>query len=61
MPALWNWDQVKIVHYQYEKPWQKDHGKAGELAPLMDLWQAYAGDGPVPSRADLPLPPDGVA
>ncbi|MFD1912972.1 glycosyltransferase [Halodurantibacterium flavum] len=55
MPALWNWQQVRIVHYQYEKPWQ-DHDKADRLRPLIDLWRAYAGDGPVPDLDDLPGP-----
>lgn len=41
MPALWNWRSVKVVHYQYEKPWQKDHPKAEKLQPLIDLWWAY--------------------
>ncbi|MCV6600105.1 MAG: glycosyl transferase, partial [Cohaesibacter sp.] len=22
LPALWDWASIKIVHYQYEKPWQ---------------------------------------
>lgn len=56
MPELWEWDSVKILHYQYEKPWQDPHPKAETLAPLIDLWKAYAGDGPVPALADLPKP-----
>ncbi|MFV0245961.1 MAG: glycosyl transferase [Qingshengfaniella sp.] len=56
MPALWDWASVRVVHYQYEKPWQVDHPKAQALAPLIDLWRAYAGDGPVPDPADLPAP-----
>lgn len=40
MPDLWNWDSVKIVHFQYEKPWQ-DHEKVEKLRPLIDLWHSY--------------------
>ena len=56
MPALWSWDAVHIVHYQYEKPWQEAHPKAHKLAALIELWQAYAGDGDVPDIAKLPSP-----
>jgi len=56
LPDLWHWPSVRVVHYQYEKPWQADHPKAERLAPLIDLWRAYAGDGPVPRAADLPAP-----
>ena len=56
MPELWRWQDVKILHFQYEKPWQDPHPKAAELAPLIALWRAYAGDGPVPQPADLPRP-----
>ncbi|MDQ0324193.1 alpha-N-acetylglucosamine transferase [Rhodopseudomonas julia] len=38
LPQLWNWDATKILHYQYEKPWQEDHPKRAELGPLIDLW-----------------------
>lgn len=38
-PDLWRWASVKVVHYQFEKPWQTDHPKAAELAPLIDLWR----------------------
>jgi len=41
MPELWDWDSVKVIHYQYEKPWQSNHPKAEKLAPLIALWNAY--------------------
>lgn len=41
LPELWDWKSVSVVHYQYEKPWEKDHHKAQKLKPLIDLWQAY--------------------
>ncbi|WBU52573.1 glycosyltransferase [Paracoccus sp. SCSIO 75233] len=49
MPDLWAWDEIYILHYQYEKPWQ-DHDKADQLRPLIDLWRGFAGQGP---RLDL--------
>lgn len=55
MPDLWDWKAIRILHFQYEKPWQ-DHDKADKLRPLIDLWRAYAGDGPVPDIASLPGP-----
>ncbi|MGR3463724.1 glycosyltransferase [Limimaricola sp.] len=55
LPELWRWDQVKVLHFQYEKPWQ-DHAKADRLRPLIDLWRAHAGEGPVPDPAGLPNP-----
>jgi len=55
MPQLWDWKAIRILHFQYEKPWQ-DHDKAEQLRPLIDLWRAYAGDGPVPDIASLPGP-----
>ncbi len=56
MPALWDWASIGILHFQYEKPWQDPHPKAAELAPLIALWEAFAGDGPVPEIAALPGP-----
>ncbi len=41
MPELWDWKAVHVVHYQYEKPWEKGHPKAGQLQPLIDLWWSY--------------------
>lgn len=56
MPDLWDWSAIRILHYQYEKPWQQPHPKAAELAPLIALWHAYEGGGPVPDIAALPGP-----
>jgi alpha-N-acetylglucosamine transferase len=55
LPELWRWEQIKVLHFQYEKPWQ-DHAKSDRLRVLINLWRAYAGDGPVPDLADLPDP-----
>ncbi|MBW4984035.1 glycosyl transferase [Mameliella sp. CS4] len=54
MPTLWNWDSIKVLHFQYEKPWQ-DHAKADRLRPLIDLWRAYAA-GRTPDLSSLPNP-----
>lgn len=56
LPSLWDWPSIRVLHFQYEKPWQH-HAKAAALAPLIELWRAHAGDGPVPDPADLPPPP----
>ena len=56
LPELWRWQDIRVLHYQYEKPWQ-DHAKADSLRVLVDLWRAHAGDGPVPDPRDLPPPP----
>ncbi len=56
MPALWDWQSIHILHYQYEKPWQDPHPKTAQLGPLIALWKAFANDGPVPDIASLPNP-----
>lgn len=50
MPELWSWDDIRILHFQYEKPWQ-DHAKADLLRPLIDLWRTIASGHPVPDLA----------
>jgi alpha-N-acetylglucosamine transferase len=55
LPALWDWGSIRVLHYQYEKPWE-DHAKADRLRPLVDLWHAYAGQGAVPDLSSLPAP-----
>ncbi|WP_048648325.1 glycosyltransferase [Nitratireductor soli] len=56
MPALWDWKSVHLVHYQYEKPWEKDHPKARELRPLIDLWRAYHDGEGIPDTDTLDNP-----
>ncbi|MRX49803.1 glycosyl transferase [Paracoccus sp. S-4012] len=55
LPQLWHWPSIRILHFQYEKPWQ-DHAKADRLRVPIDLWRAVAGGGPVPDPATLPNP-----
>lgn len=60
MPELWDWSQIRVLHYQYEKPWQDPHPKAAALAPLINLWQQIAAGAPMPALADLPVPEGGA-
>jgi alpha-N-acetylglucosamine transferase len=54
LPALWDWSAIRVLHFQYEKPWQA-HAKAHRLRPLIELWQAYArGESPDLSALDNP-------
>jgi alpha-N-acetylglucosamine transferase len=47
LPELWHWPAIKVVHYQYEKPWQPDHPRRAQLAPLIDLWwRLFEGQAP---------------
>ena len=48
LPDLWHWPSIKVVHYQYEKPWQADHPKREQLAPLLDLWYRVLEGRPLP-------------
>ncbi|MFP4405879.1 glycosyltransferase [Rhodosalinus sp.] len=54
LPGLWDWDSIRVLHFQYEKPWQA-HAKADRLRPLIDLWHAYA-RGEAPDLSALPNP-----
>ncbi len=54
LPELWLWPDIRVLHYQYEKPWQDDHPKREKLKPLIDLWwRIYEGGRP---PDDLPSP-----
>lgn len=56
LPALWDWPSIGILHYQYEKPWEKDHPKVEKLRPLINLWHAFFSGEDIPDIADLSNP-----
>lgn len=56
LPELWDWKQIGVLHYQYEKPWEADHPKSDRLRPLIDLWHAYFTGEAIPDVAALANP-----
>ncbi len=57
LPELWDWRLIRVLHFQYEKPWDPANAKADRLRPLIDLWRAYhAGTGIPGDLAALPPP-----
>lgn len=56
LPDLWDWKAISVVHYQYEKPWEKEHPKAERLRPLIELWRAYSTGEGIPDPAGLKNP-----
>ncbi|MFO1208137.1 MAG: glycosyltransferase [Amaricoccus sp.] len=52
LPALWDWKLARVVHYQYEKPWDPANPKRDRLAPLIALWRAFHDDAPLPDLPD---------
>lgn len=56
LPELWDWKQIGVLHYQYEKPWETGHPKADKLKPLIDLWQAFYEGKTIPEIATLANP-----
>jgi alpha-N-acetylglucosamine transferase len=56
LPELWDWGLVRVVHYQYEKPWDPANAKAESLRPLVDLWRAFHDGATIPDLDTLPLP-----
>jgi alpha-N-acetylglucosamine transferase len=42
MPALWDWNEIRILHYQYEKPWDAANPRKAQLEPLIALWHSFA-------------------
>jgi alpha-N-acetylglucosamine transferase len=57
LPELWDWKSVRVVHYQYEKPWQAGSSRsADKLQPLIDLWQAFHQGKAIPDIAGLANP-----
>jgi alpha-N-acetylglucosamine transferase len=55
LPELWSWAGIRVLHFQYEKPWA-EHAKADRLRPLIELWRAYERGTDIPDPAALPDP-----
>ncbi|AKH99165.1 alpha-N-acetylglucosamine transferase [Hoeflea sp. IMCC20628] len=56
LPELWDWKQIGVLHYQYEKPWETGHPRSAELKPLIDLWHAFYEGKTIPDIASLAGP-----
>ncbi|MFP5077272.1 glycosyltransferase [Rhizobium sp. YIM 134829] len=56
LPDLWHWPSIGVLHFQYEKPWERDHPKVEQLQPLIDLWHAFYQNRDIPDIASLPGP-----
>ena len=52
LPQLWRWESIRVVHYQYEKPWETNHVRSVQLKPLIDLWYSVLENRTIP--ADVP-------
>jgi alpha-N-acetylglucosamine transferase len=57
LPELWDWGLIRVLHFQYEKPWDPANPRAEQLRPLIALWRAYHdGEGIPDDLAALPPP-----
>ncbi len=54
LPGLWDWNSIRVVHYQYEKPWESNHPKKELLQPLIDLWWHILDYGTMPEELASP-------
>ncbi len=61
LPQLWNWESIHLIHFQYEKPWEANHPKREQLAPLIDLWKNVYDHGTLPVELPSPLGQQNVA
>ena len=54
LPQLWRWESIRVVHYQYEKPWETEHARSQQLAPLIELWYSVLEKRTIPERIEVP-------
>ncbi|MGN6582534.1 MAG: glycosyltransferase [Rhizobiaceae bacterium] len=59
LPEILDWKRISVLHYQYEKPWERNHPNAGRVKPLIELWRAYETGEGIPNVAALPNPAAG--
>lgn len=57
LPGLWHGPSIRVIHYQYEKPWQPEHPKAEQLRPLIELWHRVLDGGGIPETLPEPVGP----
>jgi len=57
LPVLWVWDRIRVIHYQYEKPWETDNPKAELLKPVIDAWWHVHDHGTLPDHLPKPGQP----
>ncbi len=50
LPELWDWARIKVIHYQYEKPWEGNHPKRDLLKPVIDVWWQVLEKGAMPEN-----------
>lgn len=57
LPELWDWRLIRVLHFQYEKPWDPANPKRDRLAPLIALWRAYHDGEGIPDDLTALAPP----
>ncbi len=50
LPEMWKWESIRVVHYQYEKPWEQNHDRVKQLQPLIDLWYSVLEQRTIPEE-----------
>ncbi len=58
LPEIWVWNNLKIIHFQYEKPWDLFHEKKELFKDLIELWSLFFEKGEIPTGfiENLPNP-----
>ncbi|KHD06511.1 hypothetical protein PN36_08250 [Candidatus Thiomargarita nelsonii] len=49
LPQLWDWKTIKIIHYQYEKPWDDKNEKKNVLKEVIQVWRYLYENASIPS------------
>lgn len=55
LPQLWDWQRIRVIHYQYEKPWDTNHSRRDLLAPVIATWWHVFEYGQMPAALPMPL------
>lgn len=55
LPQLWDWKRIRLIHYQYEKPWEAENPKRDLLGPVIEAWWHVFEYGQMPLNLPAPL------